>query len=181
MPAPLLWLGAAALGLYASNEINTAYLKRKGVIKSLPREKSAKQGNTVVTPKNGAIVSCGIYGVLDHTGIWNDGKIYELNGDGLIRSISPNRFLQNRTGQTIYVACTTDGEVLSSKQAAKRAADNLYQLRDYHLIKDNCHRFIAEMLTGREQDVTSFSDLNQFLFAFFQQTIAWQPAKVNFW
>ncbi len=181
MPAPLIWLGAAALGLYASNELNTAYLKKKGIIRTLPGDKPANQVHEPVAPKNGSIVTCTIYGVLDHTGIWNDGKIYELNGDGLIRSISPNRFLSNRTGETIYVACSIDGAVLRSKRAVKRAQENLYQIRDYHLIKDNCHRFIAEMLTGREQDVTSFSDLNEFLHAFFQETISWHPAKVDFW
>ncbi|MEM0909705.1 MAG: hypothetical protein AAGJ37_01955 [Pseudomonadota bacterium] len=181
MPAPLIWLGAAALGIYASNELNTAYLKRKGIIKAMPGDKASTSVDTSVAPENGSIVCCAIYGMLDHTGIWRDGRIYELNGDGLIRSISPNRFLNNRTGETIYVACGNKGTALSDIQGARRAANNLYQIRDYHLLKDNCHRFIAEMLTGQDQNVMSFSDLNQFLFTHFQQTISWHPANIRVW
>ena len=179
MPAPLLWLGAAALSIYATNEANTAYLKRKRVLSRLPGE--SKHGDLVkVVPENGSIVSCGIYGVLDHSGIWVDGNIYELNGNGLVRCISSNRFLQNRSGDTIYVACCQNHSPLKSRQAANRAVKHLYQVRDYHLIKQNCHRFVAEMLTGKTHSITSFSDLNEFLHEFFGKTIAWHQAKVNF-
>jgi hypothetical protein len=177
MPAPLLWLGAACIGLYASNKANDAYLKRTNIVCKLPGE-SAKR----VVPKNGAIVTCRIYGVFDHTGVWVNGNIYELSGNGLIRSISPNRFLKNRSGKKIYVACNENVEPLTAKDTAQRCIDNLYQVRNYHVIEYNCHRFVLEMLTGeREKNkITSFSELNEALSALFLININWHEANVNF-
>lgn len=180
MPAPLIWLGAAALGIYATNEANTALLKRKGVVSVLPGEKKTRYQSVTVAPANGSVVCCGVYGLFDHTGVWVDGNIYELNGNGLVRCVSPERFLANRSGELIYVACDTDLSPLAESSAVPRVRDNLYQVLKYHLLRQNCHRFVAEMLSGERQNITSFSDLNEFLHGFFRRSISWQRAKIDF-
>ena len=175
MPAPLLWFGAACLGLYASNRANDVYLKSTNTVRKLPGESSKR-----IAPRNGAIVTCGIYGVLDHTGVWVNGNIYELSGKGLIRSVSPERFLNNRTGKKIYVACDEHYMPLAADDVSQRCIDNLFELRDYHLINNNCHQFVAEMLTGERTKITSFSELNKALSSLFLTSINWHEAKVDF-
>ncbi|MFQ3249714.1 MAG: hypothetical protein ACI9O6_001522 [Glaciecola sp.] len=175
MPAPLIWLGAACIGLYASNRANNAYLKSTNTVAKLPGESARK-----VVPRNGAIVTCGIYGVLDHTGIWVDGNIYELSGAGLIRTVSPERFLQNRSGDNIYVACDEHFKPLAAKEVAQRCQENLFGLRDYHVLNNNCHQFVLEMLTGERAAITSFTELNEAISALFLSAIHWHQAKVNF-
>jgi hypothetical protein len=175
MPAPLLWLGAAALSLYTVREVNSAHLKRKMMIDAMPGESTH-----VSLPVNGSIVCCGIYGVLDHTGIWVDGNIYELAGSGLVRCLSPERFMGNRSGSQIYIACNTSNEALFDEEAVVRCKNMLFSLHDYHLLKQNCHRFVVQALANRELDITSFTDLNTFLFAFFNESIRWNLTQINF-
>jgi hypothetical protein len=134
----------------------------------------------MVSPVNGSIVSCGIYGVLDHTGIWVDGNIYELAGNGLVRCISPDRFIGERTGRRIFVACDTANSPLHSSDAASRAKDLLYSNVDYHLLKDNCHKFVATVLANKNVKITSFSDLNKFLYNFFQESVRWNLSEITF-
>ncbi|MBF7072896.1 hypothetical protein ISG33_05720 [Glaciecola sp. MH2013] len=173
MPAPLLWLGAACIGLYASSKVSDSYKQSKSVVAQLPGD-----SNKRVSPKNGAVVCCGIYGVLDHTGIWVDGNIYELSGAGLIRCISPQRFLQNRSGDTIYLACDQSYLPLANEQIAERCINSLYQVREYDLLDNNCHKFVMEMLLGREVAITSFSELNQALSNLYLSTISWHQLKM---
>lgn len=174
MPAPLLWLGAAALGAYTANQANTAYLKRKMVVDAMPGESKQRS-----VPVNGSIVTCGIYGVLDHTGIWVDGNIYELSGKGLVRCLSPNRFLGDRTGNKIYVACDPFDNVLYDFDACERAKALLFTLLDYHLVNENCHKFVAQLIANKSVDITSFTGLNTFLSQFFDTSIRWNLTEIN--
>jgi hypothetical protein len=169
MPAPLVWLGAAAVSLYATNKLNTAHLRKKNVLARMP-------GYCIdaVKPRNGSIVTCDIFEMFEHTGIWINGNIFELNGNGLVRCISPSRFIQNRSGDKIYVACDLQGNPLVEPLAIERTKSQLYNLYDYHLIKQNCHRFVAEMIAGNRQNITSFSDLNEFLSSHFNTAIDWR-------
>lgn len=169
MPAPLVWLGAAAVSLYATNKLNTAHLRKRNVIARMP-------GDCVeaVRPRNGSIVTCDIFEVFEHTGVWINGNIFELNGNGLVRCISPERFIQNRSGEKIYVACDVQGNPLVEPLAIERTKSALYSLYDYHVIRQNCHRFVAEMIAGNRQDITSFSDLNGFLSQHFNTAIDWR-------
>lgn len=175
MPAPLLWLGAACVGLYASNKANHAYLKHTKTVRYFPGESSKR-----IVPVNGSIVTCNIYGVLDHTGIWIDGGIYELSGSGLIRKVSPARFLENRSGEDIFIACDDDFLPLVSPEVSERCKQSLYEFRDYHLLNNNCHRFVLEMLFGEKTGITSFSDLNDALSTSFLTSINWHKANVEF-
>lgn len=174
MPAPLLWLGAAALGLYSANKVNNASLKRRKIIDSMPGD-----SDYLSRPKNGSIVTCGIYGVLDHTGIWFNNNIFELAGSGLIRCVSPTRFLGTRSGKSIYVACDINNRPLCELSAALKANKLLYNVLEYHLLKQNCHKFIAELIAGHKLDITSFSDFNTFLHGHFAQAIRWNRAKID--
>jgi len=172
MPAPLIWLGAAAAGLYASNKANNRYLKRKQIVNTMPRE-----GKHEIVPVNGSIVTCGIYGVLDHTGIWIDNTIYELSGQGLVRCLSPERFLGKRSGTSIYIACDNENKPLSEPKSVGVARAQLYTMLDYHLLNQNCHRFVAESIANYAVDITSFSDLNIFLHQYFDTAINWKKIK----
>jgi hypothetical protein len=169
MPAPLLWLGAAAVSFYASNKLNTAHLRRHNVLGRMPGECKRP-----VEPVNGCIVTCDIFEMFEHTGIWINGNIFELNGNGLVRCISPKRFIENRSGKKIYVACNELGNPLVESLAIERTKAQLYSLYNYHLIRQNCHKFVAEMIAGNQQDVTSFSDLNEFLSSHFGSVIDWR-------
>ncbi len=175
MPAPLIWFGAVALGAYTANKSNTKYLKHKRIIDAMPGESSC-----VSKPRNGSVVTCGIYGILDHTGIWVDGNIYELAGSGLIRCVSPDRFIEERSGSTIYVACDVNNRALMDIDAAARVRSLLYTTVDYHLMNQNCHRFVAETLSNSPASVTSFSDLNTLLSEIYSTPIRWNKAKINF-
>ena len=130
-------------------------------------------------PINGSIVTCGIYEVLDHTGIWIDGNIYELNGSGLVRCVSPSRFIDNRSGDAIYVACDMQDSPLVEKASIERAKSQLFSLYEYHLLRQNCHKFVAEMIAGCNCDVTSFSDLNEFLSEYFSSAIDWRLTQIK--
>lgn len=174
MPAPLIWLGAAAVSIYAGSKLNTAQLRRNNIVRKLPGD--CKQA---ITPVNGSIVTCGIYEVLDHTGIWIDGNIYELNGNGLVRCISPARFLKNRSGDKIYLACDAKGQALKEVSSISRIKAQLFSLYDYHVVRQNCHKFVAEMISGHHCDITSFSEFNAFLSQHFDTPIDWRLTQIN--
>lgn len=175
MPVPLVWLGAAVFGALSVNEINRAYTKRKNIIRAMPGESL-----DYTKPVNGSVVCCGIYGMLDHTGIWVNNNIYELSSSGLVRCVSPERFLGGRTGQKIYVACDTRNNALYRTEAATLAQSLLFSNIDYHLLSQNCHKFVADVLVGQGVDITSFSDLNSFLSCFFGAAIKWNLTQINF-
>lgn len=168
MPAPLLWLGAGALALiagakYESNE------RMKRYSKVLPGT-SKKQ----VQPVDGAIVSCGVFGVFEHTGIWLDGSIIELKGNGLVRGISPQRFLHDRSGDHIYIACDENDQPLVNKGAANRAVSRLFTYSAYSVLDNNCHKFVWQCVSGESQALTQFSSLNKKLSEMFLTSINWQ-------
>jgi hypothetical protein len=171
MPLPLLWIGAGVVTYLASTQLadkksNTSVAVNPG------------DGKLRVTPADGAIVSCHIYGVFEHTGIWLDGNIIELKGNGLIRGISPQRFLQQRSGEEIFVACDAYAQPLIAAGAAERASSQLYCYSEYDLLKNNCHKFVWQCVSNKNQSLTSFAELNQSLADYFGQALHWQRAAV---
>lgn len=174
MPIPLLWLGAGLAALYAGNELSKSHYRRTGIVGRYPGETDQP-----VVPRNGAIVSCGIYAVFDHTGIWADGDIIERKGNGLIRGISPARFMDNRSGNTIFVACDSGGEPFSSQQAYNRATSQLFSYADYDVLSNNCHRFVWHCISGAEHSLTRFAELNEKLSHHFGDAVHWHPAKLS--
>ncbi|WP_299071500.1 hypothetical protein [uncultured Paraglaciecola sp.] len=169
MPAPLLWLGAGVIAMLAGTKYSNG--------KKLEQSVSRLPGNSdeKVKPINGAVVTCGIYGLFEHTGIWVDGNILELKGNGLIRGISPNRFLQERSGDEIYVACGGNNTPLIQAGTADRAVSQLFSYSEYDVIKNNCHKFVWQCISGESNPLTRFSELNQKLAERFDTTIHWHP------
>ncbi len=167
MAAPLFWLGAGALALLAKeNHDNNQVLA--SVSKQLPGSSALK-----VSPQNGAVVCCGIFGMFEHTGIWLDDKIVELKGNGLIRAVSPKRFLQNRSGERIYIACDDKQQPLIEPQAIMRACEKILSYSEYHVLKNNCHKFVWYCLSNNNQELSRFSDLNSKIAEHFSSTIHW--------
>ena len=173
MALPLLLFGASALAILASNE----YARDQRNQKSLEILLTDQQKK--IKPENGAIVSCGVFGVFDHTGIWLDGNIIELRGNGLIRGISPQRFLQGRSGSQIYIACNQHNEVLIESAAIDRACAQLFQYSEYDLIKNNCHKFVWNCVAGDRHQLTRFSELNRLMANYFGCEISWQKTDTQ--
>lgn len=172
MPIPLVWLGLGIGALVASGHWQKA--ANRGHIQHYPGEIE-----TPVRPQDGAVVCCGIYGAFDHSGIWVDDMIIERSGNGLVRAISPARFIARRSGKQIFVACDEQGKVLADADVASHAASQIYQYADYHLLKNNCHQFVADCLSTSSNKVTFFSELNQMLATHYQSRLSWHPALTD--
>ena len=201
MALPLLWLGAAALSAMAVKELsddrNKIQIKRRRSYKaqalSMLNEHESpvalypsdiltsidKNNITKVKPKVGAIVCCGIGGILDHTGIWvGDDTIIELDGNGLIKPISSNRFIKERSGKQIYILCDSLGEPLAIESVAKNAIEQIYQCIDYHLVDNNCHQFVWQCFNSsttkkNSTQVSTFKQLNIQLAHCFNRVLYW--------
>ncbi|MDN3652209.1 lecithin retinol acyltransferase family protein [Thalassotalea ponticola] len=191
MPLPLFVLTAAALGAVVIKELEgkrdeqdklrsiedgidtRQHLnKHDSGIARYPNERFANE--TLAQMKPGALVCCGLGRVLEHTGIWvDDNTIVELHGSGLIKAVSPMRFLHERSGTDIFVACDRHGQALADEITAQRAAKSVYQMWQYNLIKNNCHRFAWYCISGLKADVTTFHQLNKYLSKRFDRKIYW--------
>ena len=174
MPLPLVWLGAGVAALYAGSKLAREHQKYKGHINHFPGE-----CHHSVKPVNGAIVCCGIYELFQHTGIWVDNEIIELKGNGLVRAISPQRFIDDRSGNRIYVACDESLQPLVSDNCAERATSRIFEFQEYDLIDNNCHRFTLQCALGRDLEATRFADLNESLNSNFNTRIHWQPIDLD--
>ena len=84
----------------------------------------------VVSPRVGSFVACHVFGVVKHVGIWVGDAIVELQGSGLIRIVSPERFLKDRSGGTIYVACINKLPI-ENRGLVEVAINQVYQFRNY--------------------------------------------------
>ncbi len=107
-----------------------------------------------VRPRPGSVMHCALMVNLEHLGVFvKRDRIVELEGEGDIRAIDPDEFLNSslvRTGSDIYVACDTKtGVVLGSKDIAMRAGMMTGEKRDYNLLLDNCHQFTSGCITGK--------------------------------
>ena len=191
MPLPLLWLGAAAVSALAvkglSDDRKTQQKQRSRYRKvqtllDLERHESPiaiypsdmMSTEQIVKPKVGAIVCCGIGGVLDHTGIWvDDDTIVELDGEGLIKPISVKRFTKERSGKHIFMACDSNAQPLACTEAAKKAMEQIFQMREYDVIDNNCHKFVWQCFQLDNTKVTTFKDLNLNLAKKFNRKIYW--------
>jgi hypothetical protein len=172
MPVPFLWLGAGAIAMLAGVKYSND--KRLGEsVSHLPGNSDIK-----VEPVNGAIVTCGVYGFFEHTGIWVDGNIVELKGNGLIRGISPSRFLQERSGDNIYIACDDTNMPLVHPDAANRAISQVFTYSEYDVLNNNCHKFVWQCISGETLSLTRFSELNQKIAEHFTKSISWHPIKL---
>lgn len=130
----------------------------------------------VVIPVNGSVVCCGIFGALTHTGLWVNGGIIELSGSGLVRTVSPERFIHDRSGEQIYVMADQHGQVLSSVTAADFAQARIFEYLNYDVFNNNCHRFIANCYQFPDcLEVMLFADLTHKLANYFNQPVVFYP------
>ncbi len=127
----------------------------------------------------GALMVCEIFHLFEHTGIYiGDGQIVELQGTGLVRSVSTGRFMHNRSGEELLVACDSRGKPFGDTAAAERAVSQIFTFQTYDLINNNCHRFCGHCLTGRSWPVTSFFDLRQVLEQQLRQIIRFESVRL---
>jgi hypothetical protein len=128
----------------------------------------------------GALMVCEIFHLFEHTGIYiGEGQIVELQGTGLVRSVSTGRFMHNRSGEELMVACDSRGKPLGNIAAAERAASQIFTYQTYDLISNNCHRFCGHCLTGRHWPVTSFFDLRQVIEQQLRQKISFEKVRLE--
>jgi hypothetical protein len=132
----------------------------------------------VLTPVNGSVVCCGIFGALTHSGIWVNGGIIELSGSGLVRSVSPQRFIHDRSGEQIYVMANQHAEVLGADTAADFAQARIFEYLNYDVFNNNCHRFIANCYQFSDcHEVMLFADLTKKLASYFSQPVVFYPMR----
>ncbi len=128
----------------------------------------------------GALLVCEIFHLFEHTGIYiGDRQIVELQGSGLVRSVSPARFMDNRSGEELLVACDRNGRPLANAAAAERAVSQIFTYQTYDLIRNNCHRFCCHSLTGQHWPITSFFDLRQVLEQHFRQPLSFKTVRLD--
>lgn len=166
MAMPLLWLGAGVLTMGVLSRSRPLHVRHYPGTALAP-----------VKPRDGAVVCCGIYGVFEHSGVWIDGHILEQKGNGLIRMVSPERFVAERSGKQIYVACDRHGQVLCEPRAAERGPALLFQYRPYHVLNNNCHRFTWYCVSGREEPMAFFYELNVKLASYHHASLSWHPVR----
>jgi hypothetical protein len=191
MPLPLLWIGAAAVSALAVKGIaddrkTQQRLRGKSFRVQTLADVSEHEApvaiyptdlfNTeqLVKPEIGAIVCCGIAGAFDHTGIWvGDNTIIEVDGNGLVKAVSPARFTDDRSGKGIFIACDSLANPLVNEVAAQRAIEQIYQLRDYHMIDNNCHHFIWQCFKPNDENITTFKSLSVNVAKYFNRKLYW--------
>jgi hypothetical protein len=190
MALPLIWLGAGALGLLAANayqkELLTKDRERQGYSpKKLSENELSRNAvgkypseyfdtEIKVKPVAGSIVCCTLAGVLEHTGIYiGDDTIIELHGDGLVKGVSKQRFIENRSGSKVFVSCDRQARPLFSDDIATRACTQIYQYHEYDLLKNNCHNFVWQCCAKQSATITTFNQLNKRLASYFKQRIYW--------
>lgn len=179
-------LGAALLHESNKNHYKELEQKRKyfdpnredGLIKA---PSDSYDGGLLVEPVTGSVVCCEVFNFLDHTGIWIDrDTIIELSNNGLVKSVSAERFLTERSGENIFVACDHKHQPIHNIKAADRAVSQLFTYREYDLINNNCHRFVNYCLTGEDEKISRFSSLNKSLSQLSGENIYWDKAKIPF-
>lgn len=102
-------------------------------------------------PVAGSVVYCGMaLGYIEHSGIYvGNGSIISLSAEGYLVKEDAATFLEDVTGDTIYVSCVDEepvGNRAAAKRAKKRRKDERYL--GYDILTNNCHRFSSGCLTG---------------------------------
>lgn len=132
-----------------------------------------------VKPTIGSIVCCEVYNFVDHTGIWIDqNTIIELSNSGLVKAVSAERFLEERSGENMFVACDNRHQPIVIDGTAERAVNSVYTFREYDVINNNCHKFVTYCLTGQEHSISRFASLNKMLCEVANSNIYWDKAKI---
>jgi hypothetical protein len=108
-------------------------------------------------PVPGSVVYCDLHGVLEHSGIYvGRNAIVHLNGKGKVEKVTPEEFLGfDELDKDIYVSARK-GKAAGCKEVAKLARSMVGTERNYNIILDNCHQFVAGCLTGEFNNANNF-------------------------
>ncbi|QTH64224.1 hypothetical protein J1N51_01700 [Psychrosphaera ytuae] len=191
MPLPLYLLGASIVAGMAANNANKKTLEvlnTRKLVTSNTQAPAVQVGpNSYIAdrqhlhhskPVKGSVVCCEVFHELEHTGIWLDSDcIIEFSDNGLIKALSAERFLKNRSGKEIYVACNNLGEPLADPNVADKALKMVFTYQEYELLKNNCHSFVASFF-GPKKNVVTFGELNKTLLDKYRRDIYWDKVKV---
>ena len=165
MPFPVIAIAGAIATVAATSEI-------------LSHNQLRLQSKRTVKPVYGSIVCCEVYEEFEHTGVWLDEDIIiEFSNNGLIKSMTPERFVKGRSGNEIYVACNDKGSVIANKTWGDAALKSIFTYQNYHLLMNNCHSFVASCIDQQVQ-VRSFSELHDFLSDLNSTGVVWDKVKV---
>lgn len=132
-------------------ELTKEYIKRQ------VHRKRARFG---FNPTPGTPVFCDLAVAVEHTGIYiGRNRIVHLEGDGNIRSVSPEEFVARLDGKNpsrkIYFAANND-KSLGNTEVAQRARNMRNGFRNYNVLLDNCHQFTCGCLSGNFENPCNF-------------------------
>ena len=188
MAVPLLLIASALGGLYL-NEQHKKALMQQDINRRLPLDKSeskeviarwpsdAYPSSLLVSPVPGSLVCCSVYQAFDHTGVViDDDTIVELHGSGLVRAVSAKRFLSERSGRHIFIACDQAGQPFVFPDAVQQAVQEVFHFYNYHVFKQNCYRHTWMCLTQQDHQIDSFEHFNQLLSDTVKASIYWDQA-----
>lgn len=199
MPLPLLWIGAGLVGA----ALTTDHLCDKAQQITDDEERDRLRGiepepyrlgenNTTKLPSDiltstmsakpvpGSVVCCSVFSAFDHTGIWvDDGLIVELHGTGLIKGVSVKRFLEDRSGSNVFIACDSLGEPLVIGDAVSRASDELMNYWAYDVFDNNCYRFTWQCISGENRVVKDFPQFNDLLAKLHEKKVYWDKLDID--
>jgi len=184
MPLPFIVAGAA-LGALLLHDHEKEHLKRQDRTRHAPindvmgREPSDIHPSTRYTSMvPGSIVCCEVFEAFMHTGIViDDNTIVELHGNGLIRAVSPQRFLAKRSGKHLFIACDQASNPLVIAQCDDNAASEVFSYYEYDLFESNCYRHTWRWLSGEDKTIKSFEEFNRLLSTLTKQPIYWDQVS----
>lgn len=167
MPLPVLVIGALA-ALYAHDK-HKAKLHRLDNARCdlLQPDLGREPSEVLASPKMidmqaGTVVCCEVYEAFIHTGVVIDSDtIVELHGSGLIRTVSKKRFLKQRSGERIFMACDRVGSPLIFSLINQLAPRDVFNHYEYDLLEANCYRHTWKWLSGEDMAITTFSEFNE--------------------
>lgn len=185
MPLPFILAGAALGALFLHNQ-EKSHLKRQdrerhisksGAMGRDPSELHPSGKYTQMVP--GSIVACEVYNAFIHTGIVVDSNtIVELHGNGLVRAISPQRLIAQRSGTHIFIACDQSSNPIVIEESIDKAASDIFSYHEYELFNANCYRHTWRWLCGEDRAIKSFEEFNRLLSVLAKQPIYWDRVSL---
>ncbi|MGB1299228.1 MAG: hypothetical protein ACPG8A_13175 [Psychrobium sp.] len=168
MPLPVL-LAGAVVGAVLAHDNQKSYLREIDYDRYNPLKPDTGREPSEVLPSAkkvemvpGSIVCCEVYEAFIHTGVViDDNTIVELHGSGLIRAVSKNRFLADRSGSHIFIACDRQAQPLVFSLMSESASQDIFNFYDYDLLKANCYRHTWRWLTGEDIAIERFKEFNK--------------------
>lgn len=95
-----------------------------------------------------------------------------------MKAVSAHRFLEERSGDNIFVACDSEHQPIVIEAVIERAISSVFTYRGYDVIDNNCHRFVNYCISGEEHEITRFQSLNEAIFTHCGKNIYWDKVKI---